>query len=206
MSGVINSSNRVATSFIGTISDLQNLSNMVAGDEFTVIRDYKIKCKYIYDGFKWKLSNAINADAFVGDSYIVELGNGSETHYVIKTADKLARLSLSLETEGKTRLRSYVNFTTAADGTAVSVFNRLVGGPNATVSVFKDSNISNFGTQRGDILIPAGQGGTATGGQNRGGEYTWIPPNTELLISILNDSGQVRDLSVSFDLEEFDVF
>jgi hypothetical protein len=106
--------------------------------------------------------------------------------------------------EGKSRLKTYINTTYSAAGTAYTPFNRKTG----TVSNFGgtiaiDPTINVIGTMRGnDFLGTGGAASSRIGGTGASDIETIVSAGTELLIEIQNVRGSASDLDFIANLYE----
>lgn len=204
LSGTKDNTSRAAAEYIGTAVEFSNLTDMAPGDTFLIVDGDRIKTKHMYTGISWQLIETYYPDAYVADKYITALGDEANYYVELIPGSRIMRASIIVNVEGKTRIRTYEGYTLSDSGVNVPIFNRQVGAATTDGIVNDDVTPSDLGISRGDILIPAGRGRIATGGQGRSDKFTWIYPGESLLIGIRNDSDRTRDLSISIDIEEID--
>ncbi len=141
--------------------------------------------------------------SFVSNTLFTSVADSDSVYVRFKATTKAMHIIFKVEVEGKSFLKTYEGTTYTDDGTAVNVFNRVVGGGvTETGEVYKTPTIDVLGAQRGNRLIPAGRGGTATGGSGGNRVESIILPGNELLIEVENASGQSRDIDIVADWYE----
>lgn len=138
--------------------------------------------------------------SFVINGTFANIANGESAYARFKAVEQTMHIVFQIEVEGKAFFRTYSGTTYTDDGTAVAPFNRIVGSDiEVDAEVYHTPVVDVLGTRRGNRLIPAGTGGTATGGAIGSVRESIILPGEELLVEVKNASGQIRDISIVAD-------
>ncbi len=139
-------------------------------------------------------------NSFVVNELFNSVSNGDSVYVRFKAISQSMHIIFRVEVEGKAFLKTYEGTTYTNDGTVVTPFNRIVGdGKSVDAEIYHTPTINTLGTQRGNRLIPAGTGGTATGGSGGSRAESIILPGNELLVEVENASGQARDIDIIAD-------
>ena len=140
-----------------------------------------------------------------GNSFVINklfsgVADGDSVYVRFKAISQSMHIIFKAEVEGKAFLKTYEGTTYTDDGTIVTPFNRIVGDGNVVdAEIYHTPTINTLGTQRGDRLIPAGTGGTATGGSGGSRIESVILPGNELLLEVQNVSTKTRDIDIIAD-------
>ena len=145
--------------------------------------------------------------SYVANYYQSAIPNNEFRRIRIKSDKKNAHLLIEFTTTAKFTFKSYSGTTytangTIADGTNLTVFNRVIGQNNRDALVYHNPTVNVLGTLRGSQVIAGGTGGNAPGASGASRHETIIPAGQELLLVFQNTSGQANDLTVILDWYE----
>ena len=131
--------------------------------------------------------------------------NGSVTYVSIRPQLVEAHLVITLDCEGKSYFKSYVDSTWTTNGTLGTIFNRHINdAPEADAIVYYDGTPNVLGMLRFDKVILGGLGPQSTGASGTQRIETVVDEGKELTIAVTNVSGQTKDLGISLEWYEPD--
>lgn len=133
--------------------------------------------------------------------------NGVVRLRVTTGAANYAHVVIVINAEGKARFKTYSGTTytaagTAADGTKLTVFNRLSTGSAPTSTIRYNPTVNVLGTLRGNFTVFAGTGPQSTGSQSGDRYESLLAPNTDVLITLTNVSGSAQDMEMILEWYE----
>lgn len=148
--------------------------------------------------------------SYVANYYQSAIPNNEFRRIRIKAGVKGVHLLIEFTTTAKFTFKSYSGTTytvngIGADGTNLTVFNRIIGRDNRDALVYHNPTINALGTLRGSQVIAGGTGGNAPGASGASRHETIIPAGQDLLLVFQNTSGQANDLTVVLDWYETNV-
>lgn len=132
-----------------------------------------------------------------------DLADGAILLTSLRANTKDLHVIITIDAEGKSRLKSYVNTTWSDDGSAGSIFNRFIDdAPITTANVYYGGTVSILGTLRFDKLLLGGTGPRSTGATSGQRVESVLSQGNELTISIENVSGSAKDVGVTIEWYE----
>lgn len=119
--------------------------------------------------------------------------------HIIPPVGYEAHMRISVSTEAKAYIKTYVGTTYTAAGTAYTPFNRATDTDATPLTAFFTTTPLVLGTLRGDELVGSGFAGTAVGGNSSSNFESIIAPSTDFLIRVQNKGGAAKDISIDIN-------
>ena len=133
----------------------------------------------------------------------LDTANNSVIYVSIRPQLVEAHLVITINAEGKSWFKSYVDSTWTSDGTLGTTFNRHIDlAPPADALVYYSGTPNVLGTQRFDKLLLGGTGPQSSGTSGSERIETVIDEGRELTIAITNKSGQAKDIGIELEWYE----
>ena len=132
----------------------------------------------------------------------ISVADGASMNILIKPGTEI-HLTGVVSAEGKSYIFFYRN-PTYTGGTAATIINMRDIDPNAcdNCEVLINPTVSDVGDELECALLNGGSGPQSVGSEIRQGTEWNLDSNNEYLISVINVSGQVKDLNINIQWYE----
>ena len=132
----------------------------------------------------------------ISKSFLSVANDGYARVRIVPPAGTSAHTRLSVSVEGKTYIKTYTGTTYSNDGTAITPFNRLIGGSASTLLAYHTPTVNVLGTQRGDDIVGGGVGWNSFGANFNPEFESIVPASTDFMIELHNKAGTAKDMNI----------
>ena len=135
----------------------------------------------------------------VSKTFLAVASDGYADIHLIIPADYEAHTRITVASEGKAYIKTYIGTTYTVPGTGITPYNRATGGDITTVTALHTTTPNVLGTLRADDLIVGGSGGNAVGGGINPEFESIVAPASDWLIRVQNKGGAVKDINITIN-------